>query len=208
MTTPATEDVRALESDTVVREGGLNACIVFLLIRHGALQTASADNPHKDIYRQARDSADREIRWRFAQLEQRAAGLEALAYAPGDWACPTCGFVESKRTLHAPTGYVGVSDAAALPCPNDGQFMARLTWKQHATNVQAIAEDLLQRAVTAEHQRDALAEDVVGYLADFAVQRHASRAVYARALTDAQVCDQEEAERRAARIYPEPVEGS
>jgi hypothetical protein len=58
---------RALESDTAVREADLPGVLAFLQLRHGAWVTASPDNPHRPIYAEARDSAIREVLWRFAQ---------------------------------------------------------------------------------------------------------------------------------------------
>lgn len=80
-TTSAPEQERALETDTAVREANLAGCIGFMLLRHGALLGAKQDNPHKDIYRQARESAEREIVWRFARIEQQRDELRTAAQA-------------------------------------------------------------------------------------------------------------------------------
>lgn len=58
---------RALESDVAVREADLRGVLTFYLIRHGALLGASEDEHMKAIYEEARDSAEREILWRFEQ---------------------------------------------------------------------------------------------------------------------------------------------
>ena len=91
-----------------------------------------------------------------AQEIEKLAGLveelNALVYAPGDWKCDACGYVESKRILSALDGSVGASAEAALPCPNDGQFMRRLTWKE-------IAESATERAMKEVAGAKRLRED-------------------------------------------------
>lgn len=57
-------------------------------------------------------------------------------YVPGTWVCPQCGFVQENLTLHALTGAVTVRADPALPCPNDGEFMRRLTWRDHARELE------------------------------------------------------------------------
>jgi hypothetical protein len=119
MTTTAAVNDRAFEEDVAVREGNLRACIAFMLIRHGALQTASKDNPHKELYRQARDSAEREILWRFAQIEAKVADLECqplvlitqrMAYAKALVDAQLCDTAEAERralrTYPSPGGMV------------------------------------------------------------------------------------------------------
>ena len=61
---------------------------------------------------------------------------EAL-YIPGTWICPTCGFVQEMLEMSATNGAVRPSTEPALPCPNDGEFMHRLTWRQHAKSLMA-----------------------------------------------------------------------
>lgn len=77
-----------------------------------------------------------------------------LVYVPGDWVCPKCGFVQSMRTLHADSGAVGTSPEVPLPCPNDGQYMERLTWKQHAQNATEVATMALEGERLAKKQAE------------------------------------------------------
>ena len=69
---------------------------------------------------------------------------DAEIYVPGDWICPTCGFIESRRMLSALDGTVCVNlTSPELPCRNDGTFLERLTWKQHADNLRKMLEPFL-----------------------------------------------------------------
>lgn len=61
---------RALESDVAAREADINGLVGLLLLRQSSLLTISADHPHKDVIEQARDSAKRELLWRFKDMHQ------------------------------------------------------------------------------------------------------------------------------------------
>ena len=76
---------RALETDTAVREADLRGVLTFLQIRHGAWCTSAPDNPHRPIYAEARESAIREVLWRFSH---------ATFY------CRTCGALLSPDSFH------------------------------------------------------------------------------------------------------------
>lgn len=63
-----TIDPRAPECDTEAREATIDRLIAFILIRHGAWQSAAQDNPRREIYLQARDNAVTELTWRIKSL--------------------------------------------------------------------------------------------------------------------------------------------
>lgn len=73
---------RAMTTDTAVRKADLSGVIAFLLLRHGSVLSASADNPHRPVYEAARDSAEREILWRFEQLQLGASATPTTAKVP------------------------------------------------------------------------------------------------------------------------------
>lgn len=60
---------------------------------------------------------------------------------PGAWACDKCHFILQKNVLHASDGAVS-ADMSLLNvvCPNDGQLMRPLTWRE-------ANEELYERAV-------------------------------------------------------------
>jgi hypothetical protein len=90
-----------------------------------------------------------------APLDAGRATETADPYVPGDWVCPTCGFIQSMRTMNAHSGNVGVSHERALPCPNDGEYLVRLTWKRHAENVTAVATAALDSETALRARLDA-----------------------------------------------------
>src|ERR1039458_7853020 len=57
--------------------------------------------------------------------------IDALLYKPGSFVCPKCGFVLEVRTISVSTGQIGIRKDGehADPCPNDGETMNRVTWK-------------------------------------------------------------------------------
>ena len=68
---------------------------------------------------------------------------EEMVYVAGDWVCPKCSFRLHKRILRASDGAVGVDlSEVGEPCPNDGETMQRLTWKQDAEDANRVALDL------------------------------------------------------------------
>lgn len=75
-----------------------------------------------------------------ARLRESAEKLTAIAHVPGTWICPTCSYVEVRSVLSSTTGGIRASDVPALPCPNDGQFMERMTWKQRALDLRNLLD--------------------------------------------------------------------
>lgn len=59
---------RALESDTMARDADIGQLILLLLLRQSSLVNLGDEHPHKEIIRQGRDSAEDEIKWRFAAI--------------------------------------------------------------------------------------------------------------------------------------------
>src|ERR1700735_2415838 len=58
--------------------------------------------------------------------------LYRLAFMPGCFRCPQCGFQLSNQTLCVPTGQIGTKEADrdSEPCPNDGTMMVHVTYKE------------------------------------------------------------------------------
>ena len=79
----------------------------------------------------------RSIRELIAELDAVTRERDEALYIPGTWICPTCGFVQEMLEMSATNGAVRPSTEPALPCPNDGEFMHRLTWRQHAKSLMA-----------------------------------------------------------------------
>lgn len=73
---------------------------------------------------------------------------DQLEVIPGEWVCPECGYFESKAILNPSNGTSGPNPEPALPCPNDGEFMIPLTWKQHALDLRKMIDGLLSRTPT------------------------------------------------------------
>jgi hypothetical protein len=86
-------------------------------------------------------------------------------YVPGAWKCLRCGFALSQATLFVGSGEVGCSRDQVMKmagelCPNDGEPMSRVTWRDRAVENQQWGESLMEDvigAVGAEHLPGALA---------------------------------------------------
>lgn len=86
-----------------------------------------------------------------------AAYGEELIYVPGDWVCPKCSFRLHKRFLSSLDMFVGVNPSAEIEaCPNDGELMQPLTWKQDAEEANRIALDLVKENRRLRERIDAL----------------------------------------------------
>lgn len=70
-------------------------------------------------------------------LNRYLSDIEALAYIPGSYTCPRCGFVWVKSSVNADTGEIGTTEADRLPdfCPNDGELMVRTTYRKQFDGV-------------------------------------------------------------------------
>lgn len=71
---------------------------------------------------------------RATKEQQVVPDLYRLAYVPGSFRCPKCGFVLSKQTMFVASGTIGISesDLNGEPCPNDGTDMVHVTWQERA----------------------------------------------------------------------------
>jgi len=85
----------------------------------------------------------------LAERDAELAELRTLVYLPSTWRCKTCGYVEEKNFLDPRTGGVSANPEPALPCPNDGEYLVRETWKQHA-------EDCAERCIESFSELAAL----------------------------------------------------
>ncbi len=62
--------------------------------------------------------------------EETVPDLYRLAFMPGAFRCPTCGFQWSKQTISP--GGIGTTEAdrESDPCPNDGTPMVHVTYRE------------------------------------------------------------------------------
>lgn len=91
-----------------------------------------------------------------SDIDLLRAEFETKLYVPGMWICSKCSYQLSLNYLYVKSSNVGANLSQAEPCPNDGTPMDRLTWEQHARDAVKTALQLVDRAVTAEAERDAL----------------------------------------------------
>lgn len=83
--------------------------------------------------------------------DSEAAALSAEMYVPGLWHCRTCGFVQARSILSAATGEIHANpEIYTEPCPNDGDVMFPMTWKEQCGKADAAFETQLARALKAE----------------------------------------------------------
>jgi len=78
------------------------------------------------------------LKAKVAELERENEQLASQLYVPGNWKCRKCNFVEVKRSINAQTGDVGIApqDRYVIPvCPNDGQEMTYITWREQTENI-------------------------------------------------------------------------
>jgi len=71
--------------------------------------------------------------------------IDALLYKPGSFVCPKCGFVLEVRSISVSTGQIGIrkDGEEADPCPNDGEMMNRVTWKDAYLNIADSEHELM-----------------------------------------------------------------
>jgi hypothetical protein len=70
--------------------------------------------------------------------------IDMLLYAPGSFRCDKCGFHQEKRILNASTGEVGIRKDGdeAGKCPNDGERMRRVTWRELHDEIASSYEEI------------------------------------------------------------------
>lgn len=58
--------------------------------------------------------------------------LYQLAFMPGCFRCPQCGFQLTKTAINASTGFFGTTEKerTSEPCPNDGTMMVHVTYRE------------------------------------------------------------------------------
>lgn len=73
--------------------------------------------------------------------------MEHDEFLPGTYKCPMCDFVLSKNVISAVTGDVRVSNEAHVEtCPNDGQLMVGITYKEAYHDLMSVFKEAVQRA--------------------------------------------------------------
>mgnify|MGYP001605111312 CR=1 FL=1 len=90
--------------------------------------------------------------------EPQETDLFRLAFAPGVFQCPTCGFNLIKTAINAQTGAMGTreSDRMSEDCQNDGTMMRLVTYREMCHDLdkllgkQAAKLDALRRVLTRE----------------------------------------------------------
>jgi len=83
--------------------------------------------------------------------------IESEIFVPGEWVCPRCSFRLHRRVMSASDGSVGVdTDPESEPCPNDGEQMQRLTWKQDAEEANRVALALMKELRAARERLEDL----------------------------------------------------
>lgn len=91
-------------------------------------------------------------------------------YVPGAWKCMKCGFGLSQATIFIGSGEIGCTREQVMKmsgelCPNDGEPMARVTWRDRAEENRKWGESLMEDIICAVH-----AEHLPGALD--AIRRH------------------------------------
>lgn len=98
-------------------------------------------------------------------LQSERDKLQQEIYAPGVWVCPKCNFTLFQSILHTANGAITANtDSVHEVCPNDMAQMRRVTWKERTEDVAKVCESQVQRAVSAEEERDKLKEALRGLL--------------------------------------------
>lgn len=107
----------------------------------------------RDTLNRERDMALDECRTRGIELEHaRTAG------PPGLWRCLRCNFVCVRSTINAYDGSITANHDEPEPCPNDGEHLVRVTWREHAIEMAARAEEQMGLAREDAEERKRLAD--------------------------------------------------
>lgn len=81
----------------------------------------------------------------------------SLVYVPGDWYCPMCGFRVHKRILNPVNLAIGIDTSeVAEACPNDGEQLQPLTWKQDCEDANKVALNLMKQLQRQQERLDEL----------------------------------------------------
>lgn len=83
------------------------------------------------------------------------AELYDLAYVPGCWTCPRCGFVLHKSTISVLECAIGTTetDRQSEPCPNDGEWLEPTTYKSVANSLQQRLIELMDNQNSQSQRR-------------------------------------------------------
>jgi hypothetical protein len=84
--------------------------------------------------------------------DETVPDLYQLAFIPGAFKCPQCGFVLTKACLNADTGEIGTreQERESEPCPNDGTMLEHITYRERLEEY----DQRLTAALADEHRLD------------------------------------------------------
>jgi hypothetical protein len=88
--------------------------------------------------------------------------LYQLAYMPGCFRCPKCGFALTKTTINVATGQTGTTEhnRQSEECPNDGTFMVHVTYREQLEIYAARLKEEFGRIEELTQQKYALEEAI------------------------------------------------
>ena len=92
----------------------------------------------------------------LSKAEQSVPDLYELAFMPGQFRCPQCGFQWSIQTISVATGQIGTTekDRQTPDCPNDGTRMVCVTYREQLeAYAERLKEEFEKNAVTAAERR-------------------------------------------------------
>ena len=75
--------------------------------------------------------------------------VDESLYVPGMWKCRTCGFTQHNNVI-CPAGVYAFATVRTEPCPNEGDVMHPVTWRQLADENQAFAVRFIDERVKLE----------------------------------------------------------
>lgn len=79
------------------------------------------------------------------ELEQLKASCEKDVFIPGVWQCPKCNYRVVKSNLYVQSGTVGPDTSPFVEkCPNDGQFMKPVKYRDEVAGWEKLADQLLK----------------------------------------------------------------
>jgi hypothetical protein len=85
------------------------------------------------------------------KLRAELESLRQAQYVPGVWQCRTCNFVQVKSILAVNLGEILADRETHMdPCPNEGDVMFPVTWKEYYEQAAKAFESQVARAVAAE----------------------------------------------------------
>jgi hypothetical protein len=91
--------------------------------------------------------------------DETVPDLYRLAFIPGAFKCPQCGFVLTKNCINADTGEMGTreQERESELCPNDGTMLVHVTWKDRVEEYDKLLlqyDERLNKALADEHRLD------------------------------------------------------